>query len=1475
MMVGLAAAWRELGVEPDAVVGHSQGEIAAAYVAGALSLEDAVRIVAKRSRALVAIAGKGAMASIELDPEQLRARATRSGVAIAAENSARSTLVSGHREAVEALVAELQGEGVFARLVRVDYASHGAHVDPLRTELDTALQGIVPRRAAIPIYSTVRSKVLEGSELDGGYWYENLREPVDFRGAMTRLFADGHRFFVEVSPHSVLTLAIRDNADDAGMDIAEVGSLRREQGGKERLLLSWAELIARGLTPPWDKVLGAASTVDLPTYAFQRTRHWLEGRRLGRARAEANGHPLVGEPIVRADRDELIFIKRLHGAEIGWLSEHRVFGAALLPGTALLEIALAAASRAGLSTVEDLSLEAPVVLSPTGTIDLQVVLGPTDDSGRRPLTLYARTPSGDLVRHASGILSNDAARSANELRSWPPPGASAVPLDAMYERLEAAGLAYGPTFRGVVGAWQSASTIFVEVALPEGEAARAGQYLLHPALLDAALHVLADAHLASRDDDTLLLPFAWAGVSLHGSSPRSLRVRLSGASGQANAFSLSIADGDGHPIAEVASLAARSASRSSLTSGREPLRSLRWKPLATTAPPSELTWMALDAPMPTQSPGGQGAFAVGPIASAGEALALLQRWPDAGPALVVVTKNALITTSEESSIDVGCAAVWGLVRSTRAERPDLRIILLDVDTIDEHAIARAVGASIHAGEPEVALRGDSCFVPRLAPMADSAAPAGSAWHLDVRTRGTFDDLTFVASSRAAVPLGPTEIRVAVRAAGMNFRDVLNVLGMYPGDPGVPGGEGAGVVLEVGAEVAGLEVGDRVMGLLPCAFGPITVTDSRVVVRIPPGLTFVEAAAIPAVFLTAWYALVHLARLQPGERLLVHAAAGGVGIAATEIARHLGAEVFGTASGEKHDFLRARGFDDAHLASSRDTTFEQHFLASTDGRGMDVILDSLAGEFVDASLRLLPRGGRFIEMGKADVRDPAVVITRHPGVAYQAFDILTVAPDQMGAMLGEIASRLADGSIRPLPVRAWDVLRAGDAFRYFARAKNVGKLALTMPRRLDPEGTVLVTGGTGTLGARIAKHLVVAHGIRHLVLTSRRGLYAPGANELVAELELLGANVQIVACDVAVRAEVAGMLAAISADHPLEAIVHAAGVLDDGLTSALTPTRLEEVAKPKVEGARHLDELTRGQVLSAFVLFSSIAGTLGGPGQGNYAAANSALDAIAAARREAGEHAISIAWGFWAERSGMTRHLENADVARMARSGIRPLETETALGLFDAALTAPASFAVAASIDDAKLADTLPILRQLGTTAFRPTKRRAWLPARLRSVPRSEHPRIVLEALREEAVSVLALAPRAPLSPDRPLSELGLDSLRAVELRNRMRAATGLLLPTTILFDYPTPRALATKIATDLAGDEAAPILEEVDRLESLVSALEGTEARESVTARVRALLTKLTPSSTETEVQAIATAEEVATADDETLFALIEERLAK
>ncbi|NUU26385.1 MAG: SDR family NAD(P)-dependent oxidoreductase, partial [Streptomycetaceae bacterium] len=881
--------------------------------------------------------------------------------------------------------------------------------------------------------------------------------------------------------------------------------------------------------------------------------------------------------------------------------------------------------------------------------------------------------------------------------AWPPAGARPVPLDGLNDRLAERGYAYGPVFQGLTEAWRDADgTHYATVSLPD-PADPAGHTvhpaLLDAALHPLAL---AAVSASGADPAELRLPFVWSGVETYATGASTLRVRLA-PGGSPDAWTIDAWDPAGSPVVSVEALTTRPFTPGATAAATAaPLYLLQWPSIPTPASPHDLGRVAVlgtdplglaevfagagaavgeaaeltavprqtdtvlvylgsedakdvqeandvdDAQVADDSAAPPGDDPASPVhaahALAAQALTLAQEWLAderfAASRLVVVTRGAVAAHPGPEIRDLAATTVWGLLRSAQSENPG-RFTVVDVD--DRPESSAALPAALASGEPQLAVRIGALHAPRV--VRQSAAedvlvpPADPTWRLDVTHKGTLTNLALLPAPNAAEPLAPGQVRVAIRAAGLNFRDVLVGLGMYPGDEALIGGEGAGLVLEVGPDVRGFAVGDRVMGLFPHgAAGPVAVADQRLLSPVPRGWSLRQASVFPVVFLTAYHGLVDLADARPGESILIHAATGGVGMAAIQLAEHFGLEVYGTASPGKWDRLRALGVPDDRIASSRDLAFEQRYLEATGGRGFDLVLNSLAHEYVDASLRLLPRGGRFLEMGKTDIRDAEAIGAAYPGVRYAAYDLMRVELDRTREMFAELLDLCDRGVLRPLPTTAWDVSHAPEALRFLGQARHTGKTLLTLPAPLDPDGTVLITGGTGVLGSLVARHLVVRHGVRHLLLAGRSGADAPGAAELAAELTGLGASVTLAACDAADAGQVSALLDAVPAAHPLTAVVHTAGVLDDATVEALTPERVDAVLRPKVDAAWELHRQTRDLDLAAFVLFSSAAGLLGNAGQAGYAAANTFLDALAYHRQALGLPATSVAWGLWEQAS---------------------------------------------------------------------------------------------------------------------------------------------------------------------------------------------------------------------------------------------------
>ncbi|MFF7890290.1 SDR family NAD(P)-dependent oxidoreductase, partial [Streptomyces sp. NPDC020794] len=1158
VMVSLAALWDSLGVTPDAVVGHSQGEIAAAAVAGALTIDDAAKVVALRSRAIArGLAGQGGMMSVSLPAEQVTRRLS-DGVEIAVVNSPSSVVVAGAPAVLEGLEAELRAQGVRVRMLPVDYASHSSYVELIQDELAGLLAGLEPRRAEVPLYSTVDGEWQDGTGMDAGYWYRNLRQTVRFAEATGALVDQGHRVFVEVSAHPVVATSVQDVLDGRDSVTAVVtGTLRRDEGSLIRVLKAWAELHVRGAETAKEAPFAGtgAARVDLPTYAFQREHYWHADTPgsgdLNAVGLDAGSHPLVGAVVPLPGSGGVLATGRLSPATSDWLPDHRVSGVSVVPGAALVDLVIGVGDEVGAGVVEELVIETPLVVDGRAGTRIQVTVADLDEAGRREVSVYGSAEGEVWTRQARGVLVESGTGADFELGQWPPAGAEPVAVDGFYERQFDAGLEYGPLFQGLTAVWRRGEEVFAEVALPEDT--EPGGYGLHPALFDAALHAGGFAGAGGGSEEGPLLPFAWSGVELHASGATALRVAVTpdGSGGMA----LRAADESGAPVLSVGSLVLRPIAPGRLTAlsgATDTLFRLDWTQLVLPAGAGELPEYA-----------GAAAYAVG-----GDG-------PLPGEA--------------------GAAAVDG----SAPAGPDG---LLPEVTPGDGATPDAVVADLLA-------------------LAETTGPDGT---------GDAD--------------GPWRVR---RLAGRT----LALLQRWLADP------------------------DRARTRL------VLVTRGAVAVHGPDEITDPAAAAV--------WGLVRSAQSENPGRI--------------------------------------------------------------------VLADLDADPASRASL-------------------PAAVATGEPQLALRA---------------GELSvPRLARAAVEP----------AGAG------------------RPLDPDGTVLITGGTGMIGRLVARHLVTEHGVRHLVLTGRRGRQAPGAAELGAELTALGAEVRVEACDAADREALRTVLDGIPQAHPLTGVVHAAGVLDDGVLAALTSERLDTVFSPKVDAAWNLHELTRDLDLAAFVLFSSAAGVFGTPGQANYAGANGFLDGLCLLRQARKLPATSLAWGLWADASGMTGHLSEADLRRSRRGGMLGLSSDEGMRLLDAALGSHEALLVPARLDlaglgargDAGAAEVPSLLRGLVRPLARRTARAGRRPEgpsladRLATLPDAERTRVLLDLVTAQVTTVLGRSPADAIEPTRQFKDLGFDSLLAVELRNRLGEATGIRLPVSLVFDHPTPTALARQLKEQLVPTVEEP-----------------------------------------------------------------------
>ncbi|MFD8484120.1 acyltransferase domain-containing protein, partial [Kitasatospora sp. NPDC059673] len=718
--------------------------------------------MALRSKALLRLAGTGGMVSVALPAAEVEQRLDRHAgrISVAAVNGPRSVVVSGEVTALDALLGELEADGVRARRIPVDYASHSAHVEGLRAELLDVLAPVRPRTAEVPFFSTVDCTFKDGAELDAEYWYTNLRNTVRLEEATRALAEAGFRWFVEASPHPVLTVGIEETLADlgpAGAAARTLSTLRRQEGGLDRFRRSLAEGFVNGLPVDWSDAIpaGAGPAAELPTYPFQRERYWLDQvadqADVSSAGLHTAGHPLLGAVVELGDGSGVLLTGRLSLSGHPWLSGHALSGTALLPGTGFLEMLNRAAEAVDADRVDDLTLIAPLVLPESGAVAVQVAIAEADESGRRAVTVYAR-PDTDAADeewtvHATGAVSraDGAPRPAGPLTgAWPPPGATRIDLSDAYGRLAELGYEYGAPFQCLRGLWRQGDELYAEVALQPAEQRDTQRFAIHPALLDAALHPLAMGELDEPRPGAL--PFAWTGVQVHAVGATELRVRLARrADGTA---SIELADPTGAPVATVESLALRELAQDQeqLRGRALPLHRIDWQPL-TGLDTTPVSWALLGpdplglsagaseqlpdlaallaedrtAPLPEVVVCQVGlvdeglGVAVGARGVVEGVLGLVQGWLAverlAGVRLVVVTAGAVGPWGGSGVGGLGGAGVWGLVRSVQSEHPG-RLVLVDVG-VGAGGVSGWLPGVLASGEAQVAVGAGGVVVPRL------------------------------------------------------------------------------------------------------------------------------------------------------------------------------------------------------------------------------------------------------------------------------------------------------------------------------------------------------------------------------------------------------------------------------------------------------------------------------------------------------------------------------------------------------------------------------------------------------------------------------------------------------------------------------------------------------------------------------------------------------------------------------------------
>ena len=1503
VQVALHQLWNSWGVKPGLVVGHSLGEIAAAYVIGALSQEDAWLIVLARSELMAAMANRGGMLACGLSLAEgerlIRGREDR--VAVGVINSNRSIVLSGERESLDEIARELEATGVFCRRVDTRAPTHSPLVDSILGEFERRISTIRPHAGSISMFSTVTGALIDGTELTPKYWGRNLRERVNFATAMEWLLEQGRRLFLEVSPHPLLIAPMQETATERSCSCALIPSLRRKQDSETCMLESFSRLFTTGYPVHWPAhgAPGARHT-DVPGHPFRRERVWFSQNGGGRhaeqafARAARPGaHPLLPLRFDPADKPgSHVWEGTLDPADHPFLVQHVAQGQPIVPAAAYYEMAYAIGTEIlgpGPKVFSEIHLRKALFLSSDVTTRIQAVFAPLRSDSFSLRFFSAKLRGGESSEWelcCEMTLRNGSAGGRNvgrleDLRESP----DSISSSEFYDLTKSFGMEYGALYRGVRRAWAGEAGSVAELQMPAPLKNEVG-FHMHPAFLDAVLQLPLLPFSRRATEAKTLLPFTVEEVYFARAIGPEERVWAHCCSyGQAQ-YDASLLGEDGVVLFHVRNavcreLTAPNAKRapafevgwlyerrwepsvlpeSTAVPGRwliagdpEDVDSLgaqlelygsNWDSVSLEAPESALKRLATDPDASWRgivylaAPGKDSASAASSVRQktlCGGLLKLIQavaRHTAAGPVRIFVAGRGVNAVEHGDDVDISLGPLFGLGRAAANEFPRFQITTVDLDPNDP-GFGR-LAAEMLAGSPELetAHRKGNRYVARIDRLnLDQVRRRRKNVRIDPKSDVSYkvvsqnpssiDDVTLETAVRRPPREGEIEVRVA--AAGLNFLDVLRSLNMGPGQTKGPanfGMELSGEVIRVGESVTGFRVGDRVMALASPGeecFQPWVTVSARFALPVPQGFTTEQAASCLVAYQTAWYSLVELGRLRRGDRILIHAAAGGVGLAAVHIAQYLGAEIFATAgSPEKREYLRGLGV--SHLFDSRTLEFAEQVLGATGDRGVDLVLNSISGEAIAKSIATLAPGGRFLEIGKRDIFANSAIelFPFRKNLSYFAIDMLglTATNEEMVLRITKEVCELLDrGDLPPLPVTAFPASRAADAFLYMARSRQTGKIVITFEEQeveadihenqlVRANATYLITGGMTGIGLECARWLV-SRGARHLVLMGRR---TPSAAESETVAEIRGRGIQVITAveDVSNPEGVRRVIAAIDRDMPLLAgVIHSAGIARDGVLELLTWRQFEEVFAPKVSGSWNLHTQLLGRDLDFFVLFSSVASWLGSAGQANYAAANAFLDSLGEYRRSRGLPTLTINWGPWTGIGMLERHrLRPSPI--FGEDGIRP---EQGIACLSELLARNCAHATVMSADWKAWPHESPGLagRPLFTDLQKemvgagPANHNSpdGIALELLHLSEREGLDLVRGRLSKQLVRVLRVS-EDRLDPHTDLQQLGLDSLMAVELGILLEQAFGINVPLLMLLKGQGLESLAAALYRDLA-----------------------------------------------------------------------------
>ncbi len=1377
-------------------------------------------------------------------------------------------VVSGLKDEIDRLANRLESLDIKTKLLDVAHAFHSPLMQPVIEDFKAVAETVDYSLPKIPIVSNLTGELADETIATPDYWVKHILQPVQFAKGIEYLDRQGVNVFLEIGTKPILRGIVENILDNKLF----VHSLDRNTPDWENILSALSQLYIAGLDINWLTVIQDynANKISLPTYPFQRQRFWFDLPQENIYPQPINKdliHPLLGQHI-SSPLKETIFQSYLQSDKIDWLKDHCLEHKIIFPGTGYLEMAIALGIfhyQSNQLTIEDVIIHSPLQIRSDSEGDREIQLISSPEQKFKNWKIYSQYGE-EWQLNCSGKVSLLNKLVQGETLALVNARFNNAELDIQQHYIDCKqkGIDYGKSFQGIQQLWAKDSQALGLIELPSH--LDSSEYHFHPALLDACLQILFVALPVELQTNTYI-PVGLDRLDLS-SLPNDrvwsyLKLRRERDRDKILTADVWLYTEEGNLIAKISGL--KSQAIKSQPAWHNWLYQQQWKsqPLLTQSSLLDTgNWLIF-----TDSKG-IGKQVATRLKSQQHQCYLVKRdrvfnnsqafldliqqhsnvtgiiylwsldattdWEESKsylyliqalvklshhPRLYLVTRNAQPIDNYQLTSGINNSCLWGMQKAIALEYPELLCVGIDLDRISTDKDAEKIYQEICAGEVEqVGYRNNQRYVSRLVksnkePGTRNQEPGNLQLYID--RPGNLDSLQWKSLTRQQPK--NNQIEIEVKATGLNFRDLMVALDLYPDETKFLGLECAGVVTKLGEGVTNFKLGDEVIAIADNSFSQYLKIDSLLAIDKPASLSWEEATTIPVTFLTAYYTLVHLAQLQPGEKILIHAAAGGVGLAAIQIAQQIGAEIYATASTPKWELLKSMGV--AKIMNSRSLDFAEEIISATAGEGVDVVLNSLSGEFITKSIAVLNKQGRFLEIGKQGIWSKEDVAQVKPSIDYFIVDLWQITqnkPQLIQQMLSKLLSQLTTGKLKPLPHTVFTSDKTIDAFRYMQQGKHQGKIIISIDTQVDLSsrgvsrnaptqtytGTYLITGGMGAIGLQVAQWLI-NKGVNNLVLLGRSDI-KPEYQDILEKLQE-NAQVNLIKADLTDTNQLAQVLSQIESTlPPLRGVVHCAGVKRDRTILQQDWQSFQEVLTSKVKGAWNLHTLTQKYDLESFILFSSASSLIGSAGQVNYCAGNAFLDALAHARRSLGLPAIAINWSTW-ENTGLAADTQITE--RLKQKGIGSIKPKEGIKILEQLL-----------LDYPVQVGVIPINWQQWqkhhpATAFyenlvsadiqslNNTSDRQQL---LTAIP-EQRQSLLRQQISQQVANILGIEDLSQVDLELGFSELGLDSLGSVELRNKLQSSYDIKLSQTAIFDYPNINALTNYLLSLIFNLESTEI----------------------------------------------------------------------